>query len=154
MSLDVSAGQLFSTDPPYYDNVPYADLSDFFYVWLRRMLHDLYPELMSTVLVPKAEELVADPFRHGGREKARHFFEHNMTRVMAKIREATNAEYPATIYYAFKQTEEDLGDSGNNASHPRRFTGWETFLQALVDTSWQIVGTWPLRTERTGRLRD
>ena len=147
---------MFSTDPPYYDNVPYADLSDFFYVWLRKMLLPIIPELVPTVLVPKAEELVADPFRHGGRDEARLFFEKGMGRVFAKMRMATDNRFPTTIYYAFKQAEQDDTDveASEEASSSRTSTGWETFLQGLIDTGWQIDGTWPMRTERAGRMRD
>jgi putative DNA methylase len=103
--------RLFSTDPPYYDNVPYADLSDFFYVWLRRCLQPAYPQLLGTMLVPKAEELIAEPFRHGGKEEARSFFELGMGRVFKRMREATDPRFPTTIYYAFKQAEgEDEDD--------------------------------------------
>ena len=98
---------LISTDPPYYDNVPYADLSDYFYVWLRRSLAKFYPQLLSTVLVPKAQELVAEPFRHGGKDAARTFFEHGMKSVFEHMRETCASDYPTTIYYAFKQTEDD-----------------------------------------------
>jgi putative DNA methylase len=146
---------LLSTDPPYYDNVPYADLSDFFYVWLRQTLQAAYPDLLTTLLVPKGEELIADPFRHGGRSEAREFFERGMSRVFAAMRDVTDKGYPATIYYAFKQTEDDgEEDEGSGESGARASTGWETFLQGLRDTGWQISGTWPLRTERTGRIRD
>ena len=147
---------VFSTDPPYYDNVPYADLSDFFYVWLRRVLADIYPSELSTMLVPKAEELVADPYRQGGRDAAREFFEKGMGRVFRRMREATDDRFPTTIYYAFKQAEQDDAEADivEGASATRTSTGWETFLQGLIDTEWQVDGTWPLRTERTGRLRD
>jgi len=108
--------RLFSTDPPYYDNVPYADLSDFFYVWLRRSLQSYYCDLLGTMLVPKAEELVADPFRHGGQQSSRQFFESGMNRVFSNMRESANANYPVTVYYAFKQTEQDgEGEQINNS---------------------------------------
>jgi putative DNA methylase len=106
MALDVKTPRVFSTDPPYYDNVPYADLSDFFYVWLRRCLQQIYPDLLGTVLVPKAEELVADQFRQGGKEEARAFFERGMRHVFERMREASDPRFPTTIYYAFKQAEE------------------------------------------------
>jgi putative DNA methylase len=162
-AVSTVADIVFSTDPPYYDNVPYADLSDFFYVWIRRCLQSVYPTLLNTVLVPKAEELVADPFRHGGKEEARTFFEQGMGRVFAGMREASDARFPTTIYYAFKQTEEDEGSQGEEAAEDltdgdrdrpsRASTGWETFLQGLVDAGWQIDGTWPMRTERGVRTR-
>lgn len=150
---------VFSTDPPYYDNVPYADLSDFFYVWLRRALSSAYPEVLSTVLVPKAEELVADPFRHGGRRASQNFFENGMRTVFNRIRESSDPRFPTTIYYAFKQQEEneDNNDSSHNGEHTsvvRASTGWETFLQSLVDTGWQVDGTWPMRTELGNRMRN
>lgn len=144
----------FSTDPPYYDNVPYADLADFFYVWLRRCLQPVYPELLGTLLVPKAEELVADPFRHGGKNEARAFFERGMGRVFARMHAASDLRFPATIYYAFKQAEEESdGDEDEPASAVRASTGWETFLQGLVDSCWQVDGTWPIRTECVSRMR-
>ncbi|PWU16973.1 MAG: hypothetical protein C5B50_12295 [Verrucomicrobia bacterium] len=153
--IEAAGGVLFSTDPPYYDNVPYADLSDFFYVWLRKMLLPIFPALVPTVLVPKAEELVADPFRHGGRDEARLFFEKGMGRIFARMLRAADGRFPTTVYYAFKQAEEDGSDvEGEEASAARTSTGWETFLQGLIDVGWQIDGTWPLRTERTGRMRD
>jgi len=146
----------FSTDPPYYDNVPYADLSDFFYIWLRKCLQPVYPDFLGTVLVPKAEELIAEPFRHGGKENARAFFEQGMGRVFERMRASSDPRFPATIYYAFKQTEddEDNGETAEDASTSRASTGWETFLQGLADAGWQLDGTWPMRTERSGRLRD
>ncbi len=146
---------VFSSDPPYYDNVPYADLSDFFYVWLRRCLQTAHPQLLGTVLVPKAEELVAEPFRHGGKEEARLFFERGMGRVFKRMRETSDTGYPTTIYYAFKQTEDEepADDEVEEATSARASTGWETFLQSLIDAGWQIDGTWPMRTELGNRMR-
>ncbi len=146
---------VFITDPPYYDNVPYADLSDFFYIWLRRCLHPLYPELLGTVLVPKADELVADTVRHGGKDGAHAFFERGMGRVFERMQAASDPRYPTNIYYAFKQTEEDEDDSDDaeDVGGSRTSTGWETFLQGLVDSGWQVDGTWPMRTERGVRTR-
>jgi putative DNA methylase len=156
--VSIGPSYVFSTDPPYYDNVPYADLSDFFYVWLRRSLGSIYPDLLGTVLVPKAEELVADPFRHGGKDAARRFFEEGMGRVFTRILAASDPRFPTTIYYAFKQEEageedpnEGEEESGNGTG--RSSTGWETFLQGLVDAGWQIDGTWPMRTELGNRMR-
>jgi putative DNA methylase len=143
---------IVSTDPPYYDNVPYADLSDFFYVWLRRCLRPIYPDLLGTLLVPKAEELVADPFRQGGKDRARAFFEQGISRVFARMREASAMQFPTTVYYAFKQTE-DEDEATEDVRVPGISTGWETFLQGLVDTGWQIEGTWPIRTELGNRMR-
>ena len=147
---------IISTDPPYYDNVPYADLSDFFYTWLRQMLQGVHPGLTATLLVPKAEELVAEPTRHGGRDEAKSFFEQGMRRVFHGMRNVVDAQFPATIYYAFKQAEGEKVDADEvfEGAAGRTSTGWETFLQGLVDTAWQVDGTWPLRTERTGRIRD
>ncbi|MCI0541995.1 MAG: DUF1156 domain-containing protein [Verrucomicrobiales bacterium] len=147
--------RMFSTDPPYYDNVPYADLSDFFYVWLRRCLSPVYPQLLGTVLVPKAEELVADPFRQGSKEAARSFFERGIGRVFERMRDASDARFPTTIYYAFKQTENDDEAEGHDEDRKssRSSTGWETFLQGLVDAGWQVDGTWPMRTELGSRVR-
>jgi putative DNA methylase len=145
---------LYSTDPPYYDNVPYADLADFFYVWLRKMLTPLYPTLLSTMLVPKAEELVADPFRFGGKEASRTFFEKGMSEVFARMRENSDPNYPTTVYYAFKQAEEEEDDDDEGGEQVgQASTGWETMLEAMVQTGWQIDGTWPMRTEMKTRMR-
>lgn len=137
-------GQVISTDPPYYDNVGYADLSDFFYVWLRRSLSSLYPDLLSTMLTPKADELVADPFRH---KDANKFFEDGFTNVFQRICETTPGGFPITVFYAFKQSEDN--DDGGHAS-----TGWETLLEGMITSGWAVTGTWPVRTERGGRTRD
>lgn len=143
---------LISTDPPYYDNVPYADLSDFFYVWLRKSLGDTYPSLFRTLLTPKAEELVADPYRQGGREAAKRHFEEGMRRVFRNLRARAHPDYPLTLYYAFKQQEVEDGEE-EEGSERVASTGWETFLQGLVDAGFQITATWPMRTERTNRPR-
>ncbi len=137
---------IFSTDPPYYDNIPYADLSDYFYVWLRHNLGDLYPEVMSTLLVPKAAELVADPVRQGGPEQARRYFEAGMRQVFTRIHACQHPDYPLTIYYAYKQAEQSA-DAATS-------TGWETMLESLIGARLRITGTWPVRTERAGRLRE
>lgn len=137
---------LFSTDPPYYDNIPYADLSDYFYVWLRRNLGDLYPEVMSTLLVPKTTELVADPVRQGGPEQARRYFEAGMRQVFTRIHASQHPDYPLTIYYAYKQAEQ-VADAATS-------TGWETMLESVIGSRLTITGTWPVRTERAGRLRE
>jgi putative DNA methylase len=133
-----------STDPPYYDNIGYADLSDFFYVWLRRCLQSIYPELFSTILVPKAEELVAVPYRHGSRQKADHFFLAGMSRALHLISERAHTFSPVTVYYAFKQSE---SDSEGTVS-----TGWETFLDAVINAGFTLTGTWPIRKERPGKI--
>lgn len=138
--------RVFSTDPPYYDNIGYADLSDFFYVWLRHVLKPVYPSLFATVTVPKAEELVATPARHNGKQSAEAFFLEGMKRAMQRIAEQSHPSFPVTIYYAFKQSETD-GDHGTSN------TGWETFLDAVLHAGFAISGTWPMRTERDSRLR-
>jgi len=142
---------LVSTDPPYYDNISYADLSDFFYVWLRRSLGNIYPQLFATMLVPKAEELVATPYRFDGdRDKARRFFEEGMKRIFSSLREQAHPDYPLTVYYAFKQTESDRG--GDDGDTPTiASTGWETMLEALLKAGLEIRGTWPMRTELANR---
>ena len=140
-----SPGALISTDPPYYDNIGYSDLSDFFYVWLRRSLRSVYPDLLSTMLVPKAEELVANPYRHDGKDGAKEFFEDGFRRVFARARETALADYPITVYYAFKQS--DAGDDGTAS------TGWETLLDGMIRSGWAITATWPMRSERGGRMR-
>lgn len=138
-------GQLISTDPPYYDNVPYADISDFFYVWLRRSLRSVYPELLSTLLVPKADELVANPQRHDGKESAKDFFEAGFRRVFSNARRGALNDFPIAVYYAFKQSESD--ESGEAS------TGWETLLEGMVQSGWEITSTWPLRSELSNRMR-
>jgi putative DNA methylase len=137
--------RVFSTDPPYYDNIGYADLSDFFYIWLRRSLRPVFPGLFATLAVPKAEELVAIPYRHGGRESAEAFFLDGMTKAMKTIADNSHQAYPVTIYYAFKQAE--TKSSSGTAS-----TGWETFLAAVIEAGFAIHGTWPMRTELTNRM--
>jgi len=147
-SQQISSGKVISTDPPYYDNVPYADLSDFFYVWLRRPLRDIYPNLFSTLAVPKAEELVAFAYRHkDGKAGAESFFLDGMTRAMRRLTEQSRPTYPVTIYYAVRQAETD--DSEGTAS-----TGWDTFLAAVISSGFGISGTWPMRTERSGGFRN
>jgi putative DNA methylase len=143
----VSIGKVVSTDPPYYDNIGYADLSDFFYVWLRRSLRPLFSGLFATMAVPKADELVATPDRHGGRGRAEHFFLNGMTQAMHRLAEQAHPAYPVTIYYAFKQSESDT--EAGTAS-----TGWETFIAAVIEAGFAISGTWPIRTERENRKRN
>lgn len=136
-----------STDPPYYDTVGYADLSDFFYVWLRESIGDVYPSVFGTLLTPKAEELVANPHRNGGKVGAREFFIEGFNRVFNRIREGMDASdgVPLTVYYAYKQ--QDSHDSGATS------TGWHTLLDGLVNAGWEITATWPVRSERGGRMR-
>jgi putative DNA methylase len=140
---DLSTSKVVSTDPPYYDNVGYADLSDFFYVWLRRSLKQVLPDLFGTIAVPKAEELVATPYRHGSKEKAEAFFLDGMTLAMRRMASQAHPAFPVTIYYAFKQAETETGGVGATAS-----TGWDTFLEAVIRAGFAIEGTWPMRTER------
>ena len=141
----ISHDKLVSTDPPYYDNIGYADLSDFFYVWLRRLLGPVFPNLFATLAVPKAEELVATPYRHGSKEEAERFFLNGMTLAMQRLADHSYPGLPLTIYYAFKQSESnnDLGTTS---------TGWETFLDAVIRAGFSVSGTWPVRTENTTRL--
>ena len=142
----ISRNKIISTDPPYYDNIGYANLSDFFYVWLRRGLRETYPELFATLAVPKTEELVASSERHGGKQNAETFFLHGMTEAMSQLSHQTHPAIPVTIYYAFKQSETDL-DEGTAS------TGWETFLAAVLSSDFSISGTWPMRTERSQGLK-
>jgi len=144
-SQEISAGRFVSTDPPYYDNIGYADLSDFFYVWLRQSLRGVFPELTATISVPKAEELVAATYRQGSKEAAEDFFLDGMTHAMRRISSQAHPAAPVTIYYAFKQS--DTSDDLTNS------TGWETFLQAVLLAGFSLVGTWPLRTELGNRMR-
>lgn len=141
----ISNEKVVSTDPPYYDNIAYADLSDFFYVWLRKGLKEIFPSLSSTLAVPKAEELVAAAYRHGGKDKAETFFLDGMTQAMHNLAEKAHPAFPVTIYYAFKQSE-TKGEAGTHS------TGWETFLQAVLDAGFAITGTWPMRTELERRM--
>jgi len=141
----ISTGKVVSTDPPYYDNISYADLSDFFYVWLRPSLKSVYPDLFTTLAVPKAEELVATPYRHGSKEKAEAFFLDGMTLAMHRLAEQAHPAFPVTIYYAFKQAETESAEGTSS-------TGWETFLDAVIRAGFAITGTWPMRTEGSGRM--
>jgi len=143
-SQSISAAKLVSTDPPYYDNIGYADLSDFFYVWLRRTLRGTFPSLFATLAVPKAEELVATPYRHGGKEGAEKFFLDGMTDAMHGVSGLAHGAFPVSIYYAFKQS--DTGSDGTAS------TGWETFIAAVLRAGFAIHGTWPMRTEGAGRM--
>lgn len=141
---------LISTDPPYYDNIGYADLSDFFYVWLRRSLAKIYPGLFNTLLTPKAQELVATPYRFGGdREKAEDHFLTGLRKAFHLMQSLTYKDYPMTVYYAFKQSEQDESDGDDNAIIAS--TGWETMLEGLLTAGFQITGTLPMRTELSNR---
>lgn len=141
----LSVDRVVSTDPPYYDNVPYADLSDFFYVWLRRALSGVFPDIFSTLAVPKSQELVAFAYRHDGKEGAERYFLTGMTEAIRRIAEDSHCAFPVTIYYAFRQAETDTRGTSS--------TGWETFLEAVVNAGLSIDGTWPVRTEMRTRMR-
>lgn len=145
-SVENLNNSVFCTDPPYYDNIGYADLSDFFYIWLRRSLNSTYPDLFSTLLVPKSQELVATPHRfNGNREEAKKFFEQGFESAFKKMREVQNPDFPLTVFYAFKQSE-DEGDTDSNDAVVAS-TGWETLLEGLMRAGFAITGTWPMRTE-------
>lgn len=135
---------LVSTDPPYYDNIGYSDLSDFFYIWLRRSLQSVHPDLLGTVLVPKAEELVANPHRHNGKAGAKVFFEDGFRKVFAHARKDAREDYPITVWYAFKQSDTD--ETGEAS------TGWETLLEGMISSGWEITSTWPNRSELSNRM--
>lgn len=142
----LAIGRVISTDPPYYDNIAYADLSDFFYVWLRRAAQSIYPDIFATLEVPKSQELVALVSRHGTKEKAESFFLEGMRKAMHQLAVQAHVSFPITIYYAFKQSESDQNEG--TAS-----TGWETFLDAIIQAGFGISGTWPMRTELVGNLK-
>ncbi len=149
---------MISTDPPYYDNIGYADLSDFFYVWLRHSLGDIEPSLFGTVLTPKASELIASPYRHhGSTTEARDFFEDGLAKVLHNIHTRHHPNYPLTIYYAYKQSESDEADNdghntyAHNGNASVASTGWETMLTGVINSGFQITGTWPMRTEMSNR---
>jgi putative DNA methylase len=141
----ISQYKVISTDPPYYDNIGYADLSDFFYVWLRRSLRPIFPNLYGTLAVPKAEELIATPYRHGSKENAEVFFLDGMTTAMHNLAAQAHPAFPVTIYYAFKQNDTSSQGDGTHS------TGWETFLEAVLRAGFSLTGTWPMRTERDAR---
>ena len=145
------AGIILSTDPPYYDNIPYADISDFFYVWLRRNLREIYPQVLGTMLVPKADELIADHQRYNGRDGAKEHFESGMLATFKNMRQFVREDYPLTVYYAFKQ--QDAGFLKGDVKSEIANTGWETMLESLIESGFSIVGTWPMRTESTSGLK-
>lgn len=144
-SQEVSKNKVISTDPPYYDNIGYADLSDFFYVWMRKSLRDIYPQLFATMAVPKSEELVATPNRHGDSVSPEAFFMDGMKRAIRRMAVHTHPVFPVTIYYAFKQSETKEGSTTS--------TGWVTFLEAVIQAGFLIDGTWPTRSEQSTRIR-
>lgn len=135
---------VISTDPPYYDNIGYADLSDFFFCWMKPTIQPIYPELFGLLATPKTEELVATPYRHGGKDAAEAFFLEGMGKAISNMARQSSDQYPATIYYAFKQSE--IAQEGISS------TGWATFLQAVVEAGYAVVGTWPMRTEMANRM--
>ena len=138
---------VISTDPPYYDNIGYADLSDYFYIWLRKSLKDVYPDIFRTMLVPKEEELIASPYRHNDSvNEAKLFFEEGMFKTCIRLFEYSTQDIPVTIYYAFKQSENEIDNDYRIAS-----SGWETMLSAIIRAGFSITGTWPMRTEKAGR---
>jgi putative DNA methylase len=148
---------LVCTDPPYYDNIGYADLSDYFYVWLRRSIAGVYPSLFSTLLTPKAQELIASPYRHGGdKEKAKEFFEDGLGQAFRHIHEKGSRDFPIPVFYAFKQSESAEDDDGGlheetSTNTTVASTGWETMLEGLIKAGFSITGTWPMRTEGDNR---
>lgn len=141
----ISSFKIISTDPPYYDNVPYSNLSDFFYIWLRRNINNIYPDLFKTMVVPRSEELVATASRHGGKEGAQKYFMDGMSKAIKNIASQAHPAAPITIYYAFKQSETT---TGKGTSSP----GWESFLDAVIKSGLAITGTWPLRSEQQYRM--
>ncbi len=143
-TVDFPAGTVISTDPPYYDNIGYADLSDFFFCWMKPVMRPVYPSIFGVLATPKSEELVATPYRHGGKAAAEAFFLDGMRKAIANMASGTEGDIPATIYYAFKQSE--VAQEGISS------TGWATFLQAVVEAGYSVVGTWPLRTEMANRM--
>lgn len=138
------AGLAVSTDPPYYDNIGYSDLSDFFYVWMRRSIGAFFPQTLGTLLTPKSEELVANPYRHGSADNAAQFFVDGFNNVFRRIRRTADVSVPLTVYYAYKQ--QDMDTDGQSS------TGWHTLLDGLIDAGWEITATWPMRTEGGGRM--
>jgi putative DNA methylase len=149
-TLTQTSRVIYSTDPPYYDNIGYADLSDFFYIWLRRCLGSVYPDLFSTVLVPKRQELVAAPYRQGGKEEAQDFFEKRFGEAVSQMRTYHDSGFPLTLFYAFKQSESDDADEHDDTMVVSS-TGWETMLEGLLKAQFQIDGTWPMRSELSNR---
>jgi len=155
-AINGCSSPLVSTDPPYYDNIGYADLSDFFYVWLRRSLGGVYPQLFATLLTPKAQELIASPYRHdGSKEKAQRFFEEGLGKAFVQMHTSGHRDYPVTVYYAFKQAEAESGDGDDSDGSTTSLasTGWETMLEGLIRAGFAVTGTWPMRTELVGNLK-
>jgi putative DNA methylase len=146
--------RVLSTDPPYYDNIGYADLSDFFYIWLRPMLRQVYPEIFGTMLVPKEPELIASPYRHGGKAAANVHFETGLHQTFVNVRRFISLDYPLTVYYAFKQQDAEAVDDEDDENRDTQIvsSGWETMLTSLIDSGFSIGGTWPMRTELGNRM--
>ncbi|WP_276946693.1 DUF1156 domain-containing protein [Haematobacter massiliensis] len=144
-STNYPPSAVISTDPPYYDNIGYADLSDFFYIWISATLKPVYPDILSVLATPKSDELVATPYRHGGKEAAEQFFLSGMTQAISRMAAHSSNDFPAAIYYAFKQSE--VAEGGVSS------TGWATFLSAIIEAGYSVVGTWPIRTERDTGLK-
>ena len=143
-TVDLPMHAIISTDPPYYDNIAYADLSDFFFFWMKRALRDVYPNLFGILATPKSEELVATPYRHHSKAEAEAFFLNGMSKAIANMVQKSSPSFPTVIYYAFKQSE--IVKEGISS------TGWATFLQAVLEAGYAVVGTWPVRTEKPGRM--
>ncbi|MHC5861455.1 DUF1156 domain-containing protein, partial [Nostoc sp.] len=151
-TIDNLIHPIISTDPPYYDNISYADLSDFFYVWLRRSLGSIYTDIFTTLLVPKTQELIATPYRFDGdKQKAKEFFEEGLSKAFTRMRESADPNYPLTVYYAFKQSETEDNQDKSDIKSSISSTGWETMLEGLMKAGFTIVGTWPMRTELSNR---
>jgi putative DNA methylase len=150
-SAAIIKNPIYITDPPYYDNIGYSDISDFFYVWLRKALIDIYPDSFSTLLTPKKQELIATPYRfEGDSQKAEDFFFNGFVKAFTLIRDNCDEDYPVIIYYAFKQSEqEDDSDDGTTTSVS---TGWERMLSGVLSSGFQVTGTWPIRTEMNSRM--
>lgn len=148
----IAGGTVISTDPPYYDNIGYADLSDFFYVWMRKSLREVYPDIFGTLLVPKEPELIASPYRHNGsKEAANQHFESGLHQTFRNIRKFITLEYPLTVYYAFKQQDSESEDDEETSPIQISSTGWETMLTSIVEAGFSMDGTWPMRTELSNR---
>jgi len=143
-TVEYPSNTVISSDPPYYDNIGYADLSDFFFCWMKPAVRPVFDDIFGVLATPKAEELVATPYRHGGKEAAEAFFLDGMKKAIANMAMQSSNQFPATIYYAFKQSE--VAQDGISS------TGWATFLQAVVEAGYAVVGTWPLRTEMANRM--
>lgn len=146
LQATIPSRRIFSSDPPYYDNVPYADLSDFYYVWLRKALHSQWPDLFATVAAPKSDELVAFAYRHSDKQAAETFFLDGMRRAIGGVAYNAHPAFPVTLYYAFRQSDVDPDEQVAS-------TGWETFLNAVISAGFAIKGTWPMRTELSGALK-